>query len=98
MLRHENASMSPARHPVRALVLAPTRELADQVAAEVRSHFGDVVLEAVIPRSVRVSEAPGYGQTVITYDAGSRGAVRYVEAAQQFAARHADVHSEEAGS
>lgn len=72
--------------------------LADQVAAEVRSHFGDVVLEAVIPRSVRVSEAPGYGQTVITYDAGSRGAVRYVEAAQQFAARHADVHSEEAGS
>jgi chromosome partitioning protein len=63
--------------------------LADQVAAEVRAHFGDVVLEAVIPRSVRVSEAPGYGQTVITYDAGSRGAVRYVEAARQFAARHA---------
>ena len=64
--------------------------LADQVASEVRSHFGDVVLEAVIPRSVRVSEAPGYGQSVITYDAGSRGAVRYIEAAQQFAARHAD--------
>jgi chromosome partitioning protein len=63
--------------------------LADQVADEVRRHFGDVVLEAVIPRNVRVSEAPGFGQTVITYDAGSRGALRYVEAAQQFAQRHA---------
>jgi chromosome partitioning protein len=64
-------------------------KLADQVASEVRQHFGDVVLEAVIPRNVRVSEAPGYGQTVITYDAGSRGAVRYLEAAEQFALRHA---------
>ena len=36
MLRHENASMSPARHPVRALVIAPTRELADQVAANIK--------------------------------------------------------------
>jgi chromosome partitioning protein len=63
--------------------------LADQVAAEVRQHFGDVVLDAVIPRSVRVSEAPGYGQTVMTYDPGSRGAVGYLAAAKQFAARHA---------
>ena len=62
-------------------------KLADQVASEVRGHFGDVVLDAVIPRSVRVSEAPGYGQSVITYDGGSRGAVRYVEAAEQFARR-----------
>jgi superfamily II DNA/RNA helicase len=38
MLRHETASMSPARHPVRALVLAPTRELADQVAANVKNY------------------------------------------------------------
>jgi ATP-dependent RNA helicase RhlE len=38
MLRHENASMSPARHPVRALVLAPTRELADQVAANILAY------------------------------------------------------------
>ena len=38
MLRHENASASPARHPVRALVLAPTRELADQVAASVKTY------------------------------------------------------------
>jgi chromosome partitioning protein len=60
-------------------------KLADQVASEVRAHFGDVVLESVIPRNVRVSEAPGFGQTVITYDAGSRGAIGYVQAAAQIA-------------
>ncbi len=47
-------------------------KLADQVAAEVREHFGELVLRAVIPRSVRVSEAPGFGQSVMTYDPGSR--------------------------
>jgi chromosome partitioning protein len=61
--------------------------LADQVAQEVRSHFGDVVLSTLVPRSVRVSEAPGYGQSVITYDPGSRGAVAYVEAAREIARR-----------
>jgi chromosome partitioning protein len=59
--------------------------LADQVADEVRKHFGPLVLDSVIPRNVRVSEAPGYGQTVMTYDAGSRGAVSYLGAARQLA-------------
>jgi len=62
-------------------------KLADQVAEEVRNHFGEKVLGAVIPRNVRVSEAPGYGQTVMTYDAGSRGAISYLEAARELAAR-----------
>jgi chromosome partitioning protein len=61
--------------------------LADQVAAEVQSHFGDLVLTPMIPRNVRVSEAPGFGQTVITYDPGSRGALTYVEAAAELARR-----------
>ena len=61
--------------------------LADQVADEVRQHFGDKVIRSVIPRNVRVSEAPGYGQTVITYDPGSRGAVSYLEAARELAER-----------
>ncbi len=61
--------------------------LADQVAADVRSHFGHLVIESVIPRNVRVSEAPGFGQTVMTYDAGSRGAVGYLEAARELAER-----------
>jgi chromosome partitioning protein len=63
--------------------------LADQVAAEVRSHFGDIVLESTIPRSVRVSEAPGYGQSVVTYDPGSRGSIAYLEAAREIARRGA---------
>ncbi|MGI8879128.1 MAG: ParA family protein [Jatrophihabitans sp.] len=63
--------------------------LADQVADEVRNHFGDLVIESVIPRNVRVSEAPGFGQTVITYDAGSRGAIGYLEAAREIAQRGA---------
>jgi chromosome partitioning protein len=63
--------------------------LADQVADEVRKYFGELVLGPVIPRNVRVSEAPGFGQTVITYDPGSRGAVGYVEAAREIAERGA---------
>jgi len=61
--------------------------LASQVADEVRSHFGDVVLGSIIPRSVRVSEAPSYGQSVMTYDPGSTGAVAYLEAARELAHR-----------
>ncbi len=59
--------------------------LADQVAHEVRTHFGGTVLGAAIPRSVRVSEAPGYGLSVVTYDPGSRGAQAYVAAARELA-------------
>ncbi len=59
--------------------------LASQVADEVRGHFGDLVLHSVIPRSVRVSEAPSYGQSVMTYDPGSSGALAYLEAAKEVA-------------
>jgi chromosome partitioning protein len=62
--------------------------LASQVADEVRDHFGAVVLGAVIPRSVRVSEAPSYGQSVMTYDPGSTGAQAYLEAARELARRN----------
>jgi chromosome partitioning protein len=62
--------------------------LASQVAEEVREHFGAVVLRSVIPRSVRVSEAPSYGQSVMTYDPGSTGALAYLEAARELAKRN----------
>ncbi|SDX32487.1 chromosome partitioning protein [Amycolatopsis xylanica] len=62
-------------------------KLADQVTQEVRNHFGDTVLKTVIPRSVKVSEAPGYGQTVLAYDPGSRGAMSYIDAAKELANR-----------
>jgi chromosome partitioning protein len=61
--------------------------LASQVADEVREHFGDVVLGSVIPRNVRVSEAPSYGQSVMTYDPASTGALAYLEAAREMAHR-----------
>ncbi|MHB1740410.1 MAG: ParA family protein [Actinomycetes bacterium] len=61
--------------------------LAAQVAEEVRSHFDAAVLRTTIPRSVRISEAPSYGQTVMTYDPGSSGALSYLEAARELAER-----------
>ena len=63
--------------------------LAAQVAEEVRSYFTEQTLPTVIPRSVRISEAPSYGQTVLTYHPDSAGAVSYLEAAQEIARRGA---------
>ncbi len=63
--------------------------LASGVADEVREHFGDQVLKTTIPRSVRVSEAPSYAQTVMTYDPGSPGALCYLEAAREIATKGA---------
>ena len=65
--------------------------LASQVAEEVRTHFAEEVLKTSIPRSVRVSEAPSYGQTVLTYDPSSTGALSYLEAAKEIALRGAAV-------
>ena len=62
-------------------------KLAAGVAQEVREHFHDTVLRTTIPRSVRVSEAPSYGQSVMTYDPGSPGALSYLEAARELALR-----------
>lgn len=62
-------------------------KLADQVADEVRRYFGGKVLRTVIPRSVKVSEAPGYSMTIIDYDPGSRGAMSYLDASRELAER-----------
>jgi chromosome partitioning protein len=61
--------------------------LASQVAEEVRTHFPAEVLETMIPRSVRISEAPSYQQSVISYDPSSTGALSYLEAAAEIAQR-----------
>lgn len=63
--------------------------LAAQVADEVRAYFTEQTLPTVIPRSVRISEAPSYGQTVLTYHPDSAGAVSYLEAAHEIARRGA---------
>jgi chromosome partitioning protein len=62
-------------------------KLADQVAQEVRRYFGAKVLRTVIPRSVKMSEAPGYSMTIIEYDPGSRGAMSYLDASREIAER-----------
>ena len=63
--------------------------LAHQVVDDVREHFPKEVLSTLIPRSVRISEAPSYGQSVISYDASSPGAISYREAAAEIAQRGA---------
>jgi chromosome partitioning protein len=89
------AHLNPDLH-VSTIVLtmydARTR-LAAQVADEVRAHFPDVVLRTTIPRSVRISEAPSYGQTVMTYDPASTGALSYLEAAREIASRGVPAHA-----
>ena len=72
--------------------------LAAGVAAEVRGHFSGQVLRTTIPRSVRVSEAPSYGQSVMTYDPGSPGALSYLEAARELARRGAGTGTHQEGS
>jgi len=58
-------------------------KLAEQVVEEVRSHFGNKVCKNVIPRNVRISEAPSYGQPITAFDPGSRGAIAYRELARE---------------
>lgn len=61
--------------------------LAAQVADDVREHFPEQTLDTTIPRSVRISEAPSYGQTVVTYDPSSSGALAYRAAAHELTVR-----------
>jgi chromosome partitioning protein len=58
-------------------------KLSDQVVQEVRAHFGDKVCRNVVPRTVRLSEAPSYGQPIIAFDPTSRGAIAYRELAKE---------------
>jgi len=65
--------------------------LARQVAEEVRNHFGDKVYRSVIPRNVRLGEAPSFGKPIILYDIRSRGSEAYVSLAREFIARAENV-------
>ncbi len=58
-------------------------KLGDQVVQEVRAHFGDRVCRTVVPRTVRLSEAPSYGQPILAFDPMSRGAIAYRELAKE---------------
>ncbi len=58
-------------------------KLSDQVVQEVKTHFGEKVARTVIPRTVRLSEAPSYGQPITAFDPSSRGAIAYRELAKE---------------
>ncbi len=57
--------------------------LSNQVVEEVQKHFNDMVFETVIQRNVKLSEAPSFGESIINYDATSKGAVNYIHLAQE---------------
>ncbi len=73
-----------------ALTMFDTRNnLSHQVVTEIKSHFGDKVFQSIIPRNVRLSEAPSHGQSIFGYDPKSIGAQKYLELAQEVIARNA---------
>jgi chromosome partitioning protein len=79
------ANLNPALD-VRGIVLTmydARTKLAEQVEEEVRAHFGPKVYRTVVPRTVRISEAPSFGQPVTVFDASSRGAIAYRELAKE---------------
>ncbi len=76
------------------LTMFDTRNnLSHQVVSEIRSHFGEKVFSAIIPRNVRLSEAPSHGQSIFEYDAKSIGAQKYLELAQEVVARNSNINT-----
>lgn len=67
--------------------------LANQVEAEIREHFAEKTYSTMIPRNVRLAESPSFGEPIILYDIGSRGAKSYLEFAREFIEREAAVAS-----
>jgi chromosome partitioning protein len=90
LLRNVNlvqTNLNP-RLEVSAIVLTmfdARTKLADQVATEVRGHFGAKVCRNILPRTVRLSEAPSFGQPIVVFDPTSRGAIAYRELAKEVA-------------
>ena len=73
------------------LTMFDTRNnLSHQVVTEIKAHFGDKVFQAIIPRNVRLSEAPSHGQSIFGYDAKSIGAQKYLELAQEVISRNSE--------
>ncbi|MEZ0390800.1 MAG: ParA family protein [Pseudobdellovibrionaceae bacterium] len=82
-------NLNPALH-IEGIVLTmfDTRNnLSHQVVTEIRNHFAEKVFAAVIPRNVRLSEAPSHGQSIFEYDGRSIGAIKYLELAKELEQR-----------
>lgn len=73
------------------LTMFDTRNnLSHQVVTEIKTHFGEKVFNAIIPRNVRLSEAPSHGQSIFEYDGKSIGALKYLELAKEVVSRNAE--------
>ena len=88
LLRNVNLVQSNLNHGLEVSTIIMTMydartKLAEQVVNEVRHHFGDRVCRNIVPRTVRLSEAPSFGQPIIVFDPSSRGAIAYRELAKE---------------
>ena len=63
-------------------------KLANQIVAEVNNHFGDMVFKTIIQRNVKLGEAPSYGESIINYDVGSKGAEDYLSLARELISKN----------
>ncbi|QDK47286.1 MULTISPECIES: ParA family protein [unclassified Bdellovibrio] len=82
-------SLNPSLH-IEGIVLTMfdvRNNLSHQVVTQIKEHFGEKVFNAIIPRNVRLSEAPSHGQSILEYDSKSIGSVRYLELAHEVIAR-----------
>lgn len=68
--------------------------LSNQVAEEVRNHFGDMVFNTMIYRNVRLSEAPSFGESIVMYDASSKGAVNYLKLAKELLKKNPEIQTQ----
>ena len=89
-LRKVKANLNP-KIEIEALVRTmydPRSSLTNQVSDEIKKHFGDKVFDTVIPRNIRIAEAPSFGKPVILYDPTSKGAVAHMAFARELLGRH----------
>jgi chromosome partitioning protein len=71
----------------------PRNNLANEVSAQLMTHFGDKVFRTIVPRNVRLAEAPSFGKPVLLHDKESRGALAYLALAGEMIRRHEDARS-----
>jgi len=68
--------------------------LSNQVAEEVQTHFGDMVFKSIIQRNIKLSEAPSFGQSIINYDATSKGATSYLQLAEEIIKKNSNPNND----
>jgi chromosome partitioning protein len=88
-IKQVHANLNPALQVIGLLrvMYDPRITLQQQVSAQLVDHFGDKVFRAVIPRNVRLAEAPSYGQAGVVFDPSSKGALAYIEFAREMVER-----------